>query len=214
VTTLTLWSTRENAELLDERLVPTISDTVTDEIYAVDDDTSGPATRSPKVAFVGRFEGPVTTQQLHAARRRGEQIGPQLAQLPGFVRVVVLLHPTDRRMTVVHLAESAEVLRQVTEIVTSTPLSPDDDPAHLRGPDSVETHQVRCYQSRLPRSLTLTPSSAAARTTSRCAHPTRRTYAHISLRPPVTVARPTGRSLSPTHAPLYERGLSPVAHTV
>jgi hypothetical protein len=145
-TTLTLWRTREDAELLDERLTPTASETLTDEIYAVDDDRSGPATHAPTVAFVGRFDGPVSTQQLQAAQRRGAQIGPRLARLPGFVRVVVLWHPTDRKMTVVHLAESADALRTVTEIVRSTPLSPDDDPAQLRGPDSVERHHVRRYQ--------------------------------------------------------------------
>lgn len=145
-TTLTLWRTRADAELLDERIAPIAPQAADDAVYEVDADVPGPSRRSPRAAFVGRFNGPVSLQQLTAARSRGERIGSLLAQLPGFVRLVVLWHPTERTMTVIHLAESEVVLHQITTLVTTTPLSPDEDPALLPGPDIVTRQEVGAYR--------------------------------------------------------------------
>ena len=40
---------------------------------------------------------------------------PPSRQVPGLVRVLVLWHPLDRKMTVMHLAESREALTGVSQ---------------------------------------------------------------------------------------------------
>jgi hypothetical protein len=79
-----------------------------DEIYEVDADESGRAAgEEPSVAFLGEFDGPLSPARLEAARVAGsERIGPVLRTLPGLVRLLVLWHPTERRMVVLHLATS------------------------------------------------------------------------------------------------------------
>ena len=78
----------------------------------MDEDLAGlAAAAQPTAAFVGQFDGPLSTAQISAARRAGrERLAPTLGQVPGLVRVLVLWHPLDRKMTVMHLAESREAL--------------------------------------------------------------------------------------------------------
>ena len=148
-TALTLWGTWADAELLGERLPAGRSTPPqTEEIYEVDEDLAGlAATVHPTAAFVGQFDGPLSTAQINAARRAGrERLAPTLGQVPGLVRVLVLWHPVDRKVTVMHLADSREALTGVTRAVTTTPLLPGEDPALLPGPDRVRPHRVLAYR--------------------------------------------------------------------
>ena len=148
-TALTLWGTRADAELLGERLPAGRSTPPqTEEIYEVDEDLAGlAATAQPTAAFVGQFDGPLSTAQINAARRAGrERLAPTLGQVPGLVRVLGLWHPLDRKMMVMHLAESREALTGVTRAVTTTPLLPGEDRALLPGPDRVRPHRVLAYR--------------------------------------------------------------------
>jgi hypothetical protein len=68
---LTLWDTRADAELLDERLPGAAESALvqTAEIYEVDEDLAGPAANAqPTTAFLGRSTG-------HSARRRSPLLG-------------------------------------------------------------------------------------------------------------------------------------------
>lgn len=144
--TLSLWRSREDAELVDERRTTEMPPMVEDQIYEVDDTLAGPAAGLPTAAFLGRFDGPLSTAQHSAARRRGnKRLGPLLAQLPGFVRVLILWHPIDRSMVVIHLAETPEALRGISKVVAGTPLDPEDDPALLPGPDRIGLNTVDHY---------------------------------------------------------------------
>ena len=86
--------TRADAELLDERLPGAAGSTVaqTEEIYEVDEDLAGPAADAqPTTAFLGQFDGPLSSAQIAAARRAGsERLAPELRRVPGLVRVLVL----------------------------------------------------------------------------------------------------------------------------
>ena len=147
---LTLWGTRADAELLDERLPAVVASAPaqTAEIYEVDEDLAGPAADAqPTTAFLGQFDRPLSTAQIAAARRAGsERLAPELRRVPGLVRVLVLWHPLDRTMRVLHLAESREALAGVTRAVTTTPLLPGEDPALLPGPDRVRPYRVLAYR--------------------------------------------------------------------
>lgn len=143
---LSLWRSREDADLLDERQPTAIPTALEDRVYELDDTLTGPAPGPPTAAFLGRFNGPLSPPQIAAARRRGTRsIGPLLAQVQGLVRVLVFWHPVERSMVVIHLAETTEALRQVSKVVAETPLGPEDDPALLPGPDRVGLHQVDHY---------------------------------------------------------------------
>ena len=52
-----------------------------------------------------------------------------------------------RSFAVVHLATSAAGMQDVVATVASVPLSEDDDPALLTGPDRVEQSRVLAYQA-------------------------------------------------------------------
>ena len=66
------------------------------------------------------------------------------------VRSLVLWHPTDSKMAVVHLVTSVDGLQDVATAVTSTELLPDEDPSLLTGPDRVQTQQVLRYLDTRP----------------------------------------------------------------
>ncbi|MFL6076859.1 MAG: hypothetical protein ACJ73S_25985 [Mycobacteriales bacterium] len=148
---LTLWHTREDAELASERsraargTRPFIL--LSDDIYEVDDDVTGSASTQPaEAAFVGYFDGPLSPSRVAAARRGGrDRVRPVLQQVPSLIRTLVLWHPTDSKMAVVHLVTSADGLQDVANAITSTELLADEDPSLLTGPDRVHTHRVLSY---------------------------------------------------------------------
>lgn len=150
-TMLTLWHTREDAELASERTRaargPRPFALLSDDIYEVDDDVTGAAATKPaEAAFVGYFDGPLSPTRLAAARRGGsDRIRPVLQQVPSLIRTLVLWHPIDCKMAVVHLVTSVDGLQDVATAVTSTKLLADEDPSLLTGPDRVHTHQVLSY---------------------------------------------------------------------
>ncbi|MEU4419952.1 hypothetical protein AB0F81_04960 [Actinoplanes sp. NPDC024001] len=149
---LTLWHTREDAELASERsraaTGPRMMELLVDDVYEVVEDIPGrAAAEPPAVALTGFFDGPLSPARAELARRRGqERIKPALAQVPGLTRTLVLWHGSASKYTVVHLATSPAGLQQVTATVMSVPLAEGDDPALLTGPDRVETHQVVAYE--------------------------------------------------------------------
>lgn len=148
-TMLTLWHTREDAELASERSQATRGPRpftlLTDDIYEVDEDVTGVAAgEHAAAAFVGYFDGPLSPARIAAARRGGrERIRPVLQQVPSLIRTLVLWHPTDSKMAVVNA--SIEGLHDVAAAITTTPLLSGEDPTLLTGPDQVETHQVLSY---------------------------------------------------------------------
>jgi hypothetical protein len=148
---VTLWHTREDAELASERSQATRGPRpftlLTDDIYEVDEDVTGVATgERAAAAFVGYFDGPLSPARIAAARRGGrERIRPVLRQVPSLIRTLVLWNPTDSKMAVVHLTTSIEGLHDVAAAIATTPLLSDEDPSLLTGPDRVETHQVLSY---------------------------------------------------------------------
>jgi len=150
---VSLWQNREDAELASERSAaargPRPFELTRDEIYEVDADESGRAAgEEPSVAFLGEFDGPLSPARLEAARVAGsERIGPVLRTLPGLVRLLVLWHPTERRMVVLHLATSTAVLEAVGAAVMSTKLLPGEDPELLPGPDRVTMPRVAAYRA-------------------------------------------------------------------
>lgn len=150
-TMLTLWHTREDAELASERSRaargPRPFTLLSDDIYEVDDDVTGPASAErAQAAFVGYFDGPLSPARLAAARRGGrDRIRPALLRVPSLIRTLVLWHPIDGKMAVVHLVTSIEGLRDVSAAVTSTALLPGEDPSLLTGPDRVRAHRVLSY---------------------------------------------------------------------
>jgi hypothetical protein len=150
-TMLTLWHTREDAELASERSQaargPRPFAMLNDDVYEVDDDVTGPASNErAAAAFVGYFDGPLSPAYIAAARRGGrDRIRPVLQQVPSLVRTLVLWHPTDSKMAVIHLATSVDGLKEVATAVTSTKLLAGEDPTLLTGPDRVQTHQVLSY---------------------------------------------------------------------
>jgi hypothetical protein len=150
-TMMSLWHTREDAELASERSQaargPRPFTLASDDIYEVDDDINGSAAgEQAAAAFVGYFDGPLSPTRIAAARRGGrERIRPALHQVPGLIRTLVLWHPTESKMTVMHLATSVDALHAVAAAITSTRLQPDEDLALLTGPDRVQTHRVLRY---------------------------------------------------------------------
>jgi hypothetical protein len=153
---VSLWLTREDAELASERSVairgPRPFELSRDEIYEVDADEPGSAAgEEPAVAFLGEFDGPLSPARVDAARFAGTQrLAPVLRAIPGLVRMLVLWHPTERRMAVLHLATSIAALEAVSEAVTSTKLLPGEDPALLPGPDRITRLRVAAYRAAVP----------------------------------------------------------------
>jgi hypothetical protein len=152
-TMVSLWQTREDAELASERSAairgPRPFELDRDEIHEVDADEAGQATGDePTAAFFGEFDGPLSPAHLDAARLAGtERIGPALRAVAGLVRVLVLWHPIERRMVVLHLATSPQALRAVGEAVMSTKLLPGEDPDLLPGPDHITMMRVAGYRT-------------------------------------------------------------------
>lgn len=143
---LTLWKSREDAELASSRTRdaagPRPVDLTYDAVYEVEDDLPGSA-EPASVVFVGWFDGPLSPARIAAARRRGrEVIHPALRALPGRVRSLVLWQPVEQGFVVVHLAVSAEALAAVGSTVRSLPVGADEDPALLTGPDRILQYQV------------------------------------------------------------------------
>jgi hypothetical protein len=151
-TLLTLWHTREDAELASERsraaAGPRPVDLLADDVYEVEEDVPGQAAaQAPAAALVGYFDGPVSQAHVDAARRRGqERVIPALGQVSGLVRTLVIWHEAAAKYAVIHLATTAGALEEIVTVVTSLPVSPDEDPALLTGPDRVETHRVLAYE--------------------------------------------------------------------
>jgi hypothetical protein len=149
---ISLWLTREDAELAAERSAairgPRPIKLARDEIFEVDADEAGAAAgQEPAVAILGEFDGPLSPARVEAARFAGtDRIGPALRTVPGLVRMLVLWHPTERRMAVLHLATSMQALQAVGETVMSTKLLPGEDPDLLPGPDRISTLQVAAYR--------------------------------------------------------------------
>jgi hypothetical protein len=150
-TMVTLWHTREDAELASERSRaargPRPFTLSSDDIYEVDDDLPGVAAGEPAAAaFVAYFDGPLSPSRIAAARRAGrERIGPVLRRVPGLVRALVLWHPTESKLAVLHLTTSSGVLPAIDAAINSTTLLPDEDPAQLSGPDRMGSHRVLAY---------------------------------------------------------------------
>jgi hypothetical protein len=153
---VSLWQTREDAELASERSAaargPRPFELTRDEIYEVDADEAGAAAgEQPAVAFLGEFDGPLSPARLEAARFAGtERILPVLRTAPGLVRMLLLWHPTERRMAVLHLATSVAELEALGEAVMSTKLLPGEDPALLPGPDRITLVRVAAYRAAVP----------------------------------------------------------------
>ncbi|GAA3342031.1 hypothetical protein GCM10020358_35570 [Amorphoplanes nipponensis] len=149
---VSLWLTREDAELASERSAAVRGQrpfTLTrDEIYEVDADEPGAAAgEEPAVAFLGEFDGPLSPARVEAARYAGtRRLAPVLRTVPGLVRMLMLWHPTERRMAALHLATSTAALGAVSEAVMSTTLLPDEDPALLPGPDRIARMRVLAYR--------------------------------------------------------------------
>ena len=150
---ISLWLTREDAELASERSAairgPRPIELTRDEIFEVDADEAGAAAgQEPAVAFLGEFDGPLSPARVEAARFAGtERIAPVLRKVAGLVRVLVLWHPTERRMAVLHLATSAQALQAVGQTVMSTKLLPGEDPDLLPGPDRISMLRVAAYRA-------------------------------------------------------------------
>jgi len=153
---VSLWLTREDAELASERSVairgPRPFELTRDEIYEVDADEPGSAAgEEPAVAFLGEFDGPLSPARVEAARFAGtRRLAPVLRTVPGLVRMLVLWNPTERRMAVLHLATSTAALEAVSEAVMSTKLLPGEDPALLPGPDRITLLRVAAYRAAVP----------------------------------------------------------------
>jgi len=153
---VSLWLTREDAELASERSVairgPRPFELTRDEIYEVDADEPGSAAgEEPAVVFLGEFDGPLSPARVEAARFAGNQrLAPVLRTVPGLVRMLVLWNPTERRMAVLHLATSTAALEAVSEAVMSTKLLPGEDPALLPGPDRITLLRVAAYRAAVP----------------------------------------------------------------
>ncbi|GAA0926322.1 hypothetical protein [Virgisporangium aurantiacum] len=155
-TLLSLWLTREDAELASERSAAIRGtrpfELTRDAIYEVDADEPGSAAgEEPAVAFLGEFDGPLGPARVEAARFAGTQrVAPVLRTVSGLVRILVLWHPTERRMAVLHLATSMAALEAVGEAVMSTKLLPGEDPELLPGPDRITRLQVTAYRATAP----------------------------------------------------------------
>ncbi|MFC4071628.1 hypothetical protein [Actinoplanes subglobosus] len=142
---LTLWKSREDAELASERTRtaagPRPITLTSDTVYEIEDDLPGRGTAT--AALVGWFDGPLSPARIAAARRRGrEVIHPALGPLPGRVRSLVLWQPAEQSFVVVHLASSAAVLDAIGDTVRSLPVAEDEDLALLTGPDRMVKYQV------------------------------------------------------------------------
>ena len=92
------------------------------------------------------FDGP-RSPELIAAGDRGsrERIEPALAARPDILNDVVAtyeLRQPNGGMVMVVIANHLESLDNAVEVIRSTPLLPDEDPALLPGPDRVETYDV------------------------------------------------------------------------
>ena len=150
---VSLWQTREDAELAPERSAairgPRPFELTRDEIYQVDADQPGPAAgEQPVVAFLGEFDGPLSQARVDAARFAGtERLAPVITAVPGLIRALVLWHPTERAMAVLHLATSEEALRALGEAVMSSELLPGEDPELLPGPDRITQLRVAAYRT-------------------------------------------------------------------
>jgi hypothetical protein len=150
---VTLWESREDAELAAERtaarLGPRPIALTHDAVYEVDADLAGAAAgKEPAVAYLDQFDGPLSPERLDATRLAGtERIGPALQAVPGLVRTLVLWHPSDRAMAVLHIATSREALQRVTTAIRTSVLLPGEDPALLPGPDRVRVLEVAAYRA-------------------------------------------------------------------
>lgn len=92
------------------------------------------------------FDGP-RSPELIAAGDRGsrERIEPALAARPDILADVVAsfeLRQPDGGLVMMVIAHHLECLDKALEVIRSTPLLPDEDPALLPGPDRIETYEV------------------------------------------------------------------------
>lgn len=147
-TLLTLWQTRQDADLVPERTEMTLGPRPftlhTDDVYEVEEDWSGPAAAErPEAASIAYFDGPLSPARAAAIRQAARsRIGPVLADQPGLVRALALWHPEERKAAVSCLATSIAALEAGLRTVNSTELLPGEDPVLLTGPDRNDMHRI------------------------------------------------------------------------
>jgi hypothetical protein len=145
---LSLWETREDAELAAERTAarrgsPRPFALVLDRVYEVRHVGDGPAAdEPPAVAQLTWFDGPRSEAQAAADERAGtERLWPAVCDTPGLGRSLALVGD-DRAHVHVGLATGTEVLDEVQRRIMSTELLPGEDPALLGGPDRIDVCTV------------------------------------------------------------------------
>lgn len=147
-TMLTLWHTREDAELAAKRSEqvrgPRPVTLHSDDVYEVEDDVACLAAgEPPRSAAMVFFDGPLSPARTAAARRGfTDRIRPALQQVPGMVRVITMWHPEQAKAVSLSLATSVEAVEDGGRAVNATELLPGEDPALLTGPDRFEIHRV------------------------------------------------------------------------
>ncbi|MCO1660568.1 hypothetical protein [Pseudonocardia humida] len=152
---LTLWRTREDAELASERTAavsgprPVALDG--DAIYRVAADMAGTAAeREPAVAQLVHFDAPRTDDWSAAMLRAGrERIWPAVRDVPGAVRSLSLVGDGNAHL-VVNLAATVEAVDAAQRLITTTALLPWEDPAALTGPDRIDLHRVAAHRAAAP----------------------------------------------------------------
>jgi hypothetical protein len=147
-TLVSLWATREDAELASERSTerrggPWPFALAHDRVYEVRQVGEGPAAdEQPAVAQLTWFDGPRSEVQAAADERAGtERLWPAVADTPGLVRSLALV-ADDRSYIHLGLATGAEVLDEAQRRIMSTDLLPGEDLALLGGPDRIDVCTV------------------------------------------------------------------------
>jgi len=147
-TLVSLWATREDAELASERSTerrggPWPFALAHDRVYEVRQVGEGPAAdEQPAVAQLTWFDGPRSEVQAAADERAGtERLWPAVADTPGLVRSLALV-ADDRSYVHLGLATGAEVLDEAQRRIMSTDLLPGEDLALLGGPDRIDVCTV------------------------------------------------------------------------
>ncbi len=99
---------------------------------------TGPATYMQVV----EFSGPRTEEWVAAEQRAAtDRLGPATEGIDGIVSVT-RMRATDNAYLVVVLAESMDVFDAASQVIMSTELLPDEDPAFLGGPDRISFYRL------------------------------------------------------------------------
>lgn len=141
---VTLWDTREDAELAPERTAARIGKPrpftlAFDEVCEVRQTEAGAAAgQDPRFAQVIWLNGPRSEEQAAADERSGaERIWPAVKQVPGVVRIISSV-ADDRAAAVLLLTTDVEAIDRAQQTAWSTTLLPGEDPALLQGPDRID----------------------------------------------------------------------------